>query len=209
MKLLIKLEARLSKEERKAIYRLQRSLFTWSSHLKKYLYYSSRPKWRLMLWEDNRLVGSVSVVKRRVSFAGQSLIIGGVGNLGVKREFQNKGYARFLLKRAKELIKKEEINLGLLFCGEDRTRLYKKVGYERMEKYATYYSGSKLKKERVAMFLPIHLTRKQTSCLKKKSCTSAEAPGNNYFALLAFFCSNSRRSQKIDLNFSFTEGRLS
>lgn len=167
MKLLIKLETKLNKKERSAIYNLQRSLFTWSEHLEKYLYYSSRPKWRLMLWKDNQMIGSVSILKRRVRLAEKHKIIGGVGNLGIKREFQGKGYAQFMLKKTKSFMKKKEIDFALLFCGEDRTGLYKKVGYQKMGRYVTYYSGSKLKKERVAMFLPIHLNKELSGYLKK------------------------------------------
>jgi predicted acetyltransferase len=167
MKLIIKLETKLNKKERGLIYSLQRSLFTWSEHLKKYLYYSSRPKWRFMLWKDKQMIGSVSILKRRVKLAGKRKIIGGMGNLGIKREFQGKGYAQFMLKRTRSFMEKKGIDFALLFCGKDRMKLYKKVGYQKMGKYVTYYSGSKLKKEMVAMFLPIHLSRDLSDYLKK------------------------------------------
>jgi len=168
MKVLIKLEAELNKNERKSIYALQRSLFTWSEHLKKYLYYSSCPKWRLMLWKGKQLIGSVSIVERKVKVGGKYKTAGGVGNLGIKKTQQGKGYARVLLKKARDLMEKEKIDFALLFCGEDRCGLYEKAGYKKMKKYVTYYSGSDLKKEPVAMFLPLNLTKKKINYLKRK-----------------------------------------
>ncbi len=168
MKVLIKPEAELNKKERRLIYALQRSLFVWSEHLKKNLYYSSRPKWRLMLWENNQLIGSVSIVERKIKLAGKYKTVGGVGNLGIKKELQGKGYARLMLKKAEGLMKKEKIDFSLLFCGKDRCGLYEKVGYEKMNKYATYFSGSKLNRESIVMFLPINLTKQEASYLKNR-----------------------------------------
>lgn len=168
MKILIKLETKLNKKERKLIYALQRSLFVWSKHLKKYLYYSSRPKWRLMLWENNQLIGSVSIVERKIKLVGEHKTIGGVGNLGVKREIQGKGYARLMLKKAEGFMKKKRINFALLFCRKDRAGLYEKVGYQKMNRHVTYYSGSELSKEKTAMFLPINLDKEEISYLKDK-----------------------------------------
>lgn len=168
MKILIRLETKLNKRERMLIYALQRSLFVWSKHLKKYLYYSSRPKWRLMLWENKQLIGSVSIVERRIKLIGKYKTVGGVGNLGIKKDFQGKGYARLMLKRAEDFMKKEKIGFALLFCGPDRIGLYKKAGYGKMDKYATYYSGSKLKKEPLAMFLPVNLSKEDANYLKNR-----------------------------------------
>jgi len=168
MQILIKLETKLNKKERGSIYALQRSLFVWSKHLKKYLYYSSRPKWRLMLWENNQLIGSVSIIKRKIKLGGRYKTIGGVGNLGVKKEFQGKECARLMLKKTEGFMKKEKIDFALLFCGKDRRGLYEKVGYEKMNKYATYYSGPKLNKEPIAMFLSINLTKEEISYLKDR-----------------------------------------
>jgi hypothetical protein len=72
-----------------------------------------------------------------------------------------------MLKRTRSFMEKKGIDFALLFCGKDRMKLYKKVGYQKMGKYVTYYSGSKLKKEMVAMFLPIHLSRDLSDYLKK------------------------------------------
>ena len=168
-KIVVKLEERLLKKERSAIYALQRSLFTWSEHLKKYLYYSSRPKWRILLWHNNQLVGSVSIVIRNVWVGKKRRQLGGIGNLGIREEFQGRGNAMVLLREVEKLLRKEKVDFALLFCDQDRKGFYKKAGYIELEKSATYYSGSKLKRDENPMLLPIILTKEEISFLTKNS----------------------------------------
>jgi hypothetical protein len=71
-----------------------------------------------------------------------------------------------MLKKAESFMRKKGYHLALLFCGDTRTRLYHKVGYIRMKKYVTYFSGSKLKKEPIALFFPIKLSDEEVTYLK-------------------------------------------
>ncbi|MDO8497346.1 MAG: GNAT family N-acetyltransferase [bacterium] len=166
-KYVIKEEKSLTRIERKSLYNLLPKLLIWSIHVKKYLYYSSRPKWRLMLFEDGELVGSLSIVKRKVNINHSQFYIGGIGNVGIKKEYQGKGLAQKMLTYAEQFMKRNDINFGLLFYDDKRIKLYSKVGYQKLHKEVTYFSKSKLKREPIAMLLPIKLNREDISSIRQ------------------------------------------
>lgn len=156
MKYIFKRENQLTKKEKKELHELLDNLLIWSIHIRKYLYWSSKPTWRVMLYENNDLVGSLSVVQRQVVHNGNRLNIAGVGNVGIKKEYQGKGYAQGMLKTVENKLMKN-FHCALLFCDEKRTKLYEKVGYLKIRKPVTYYSKSSLKKEPVSMILPMNM----------------------------------------------------
>lgn len=160
MEIQIKKEADLTKLERQKLRNLLTPLFSWSPEIKKQLYYSSKPKYRLLCFEDNELIGSLSIVERTILIPIH-LKIAGIGNVAVKQSHQRKGYATDMLQKAHQHLAKEQFNLSLLFCAPDHMDVYNKSGYIQLLKPVTFYAKSKLQKEETSLFYPINLSLEQ------------------------------------------------
>jgi len=109
-------------------------LFSFSYHfMESYrktgqLYYGSRPKWRLFLRDEDKLIGSLAIVERKLT-KPFPLKIGGIGALGIKGSHQNQGFGGMILTKAHELMKREGFDVSMLFCLEKLKGFYLKCGY--------------------------------------------------------------------------------
>lgn len=160
-KIVFKEEKSLNKKDKEALHLLLNPLFTWSVDVRKKLYYSSASRWRAMLYLNSNLIASLSIVSRRKIINCRPMLVGGIGNLGVVKKFQGKGYAARILELTKEFLRKKDVDFLLLFCGKDRVGLYLKCGYTQMKKSVSYYRGKQLKEEPVALFLPLNLSEEE------------------------------------------------
>jgi len=167
----IKEEQEITRNEREQLKQLLLPLFSWSYHFTQSyqknhtLYFSSKPQWRLFLYEEKTLVGSLSMVRRKVS-TPFPLWIGGVGSLGIKESHQGRGLAVCMLEQTHAFLKKQGIHLSLLFCIEEKRRLYEKAGYLQIQKPVTYFSKGKREEEPLAFFFPLLLSPEQTSTIQ-------------------------------------------
>lgn len=164
MEIQIKKEDDVTQLERQSLRNLLVPLFSWSPEIKKRLYYSSKPVCRLLAYDRDELIGSLSIVERYIS-KPFPLKIAGIGNVAVKQSHQRKGYATDMLQRAHQFLAKEQFNLSLLFCSPDIMEVYKKSGYILMYKPVTFYSKSKLQAEDTALIYPINLTTDQQNSI--------------------------------------------
>lgn len=171
-KCLIKKEDQLTPEEFKQLENLLVPLFSFSYHFTQSyqknhtLYYSSKPQWRFLLCDDGELVGSLSIVKRAIN-KPFPIVIGGVGNVGIKKSHQGQGLALLMLKKAHEFMKDKKINISLLFCTKERQGLYLKSGYIKTEKPVLFFSKGQQQEEPLALFLPLKITSEQTKDIQK------------------------------------------
>jgi predicted N-acetyltransferase YhbS len=162
----------LSKKDREQLRDLLVPLFSFSYHFTQSyqregrLYYSSKPKWRLLVKDGNELIGSLSIVERHIT-KPFDLTIGGIGNVGVAQNYQKKGLATGMLHEAHGFMKQKGINLSLLFCIERLKPVYIKAGYLQIKKPVTYIDGNgKPGKEELALFFPISLDRKTAALIQ-------------------------------------------
>lgn len=168
---LLKEENSLSLEDKRQLKELLVPLFSFSYHFSQSyhknhtLYYSSKPTWRILLYQRKELVGSLSIVVRRIN-QPFSLVIGGVGNVGINKSHQGKGLALFMLKKANEFMKDQKVNINLIFCTENKKDLYIKAGYHQLEKPVTFYTKGELTEESLALFVPISLGAKQVNYIQ-------------------------------------------
>ncbi|MCL5675685.1 MAG: GNAT family N-acetyltransferase [Patescibacteria group bacterium] len=129
-------EDRLTKEEKQLLTQLLVPLFSFSYHFSqsynknKQLYYSSKPRWQLLLYHGKELVGSLSIVKRHLP-KPFPVLVGGIGNLGIKENHQKKGLSLLMLKKTNEFMKKNGMQLSLLFCVEKLKGLNIKAGNQK------------------------------------------------------------------------------
>jgi len=160
MEIQIKKEPDITQFERLKLKNLLVPLFSWSLDIEKRLYYSSRPTWRLLAYDEDELIGSLSIVERHISKPSH-LKIAGIGNVAVRQSHQRKGYATNMLQKAHHFLVKEQFNLSLLFCAPDHMEVYKKSGYLQLHKPVTFYVKSELQTEDTALIYPINLNPDQ------------------------------------------------
>jgi len=128
--------------------------FTKSYQQKHVLYFSSKPKWRGFIYDNHELVGSLSIVERKLDNPF-TLVIAGIGNLGIKESHQSKGLALLLLEHANTFTKEKGFNISLLFCTPRLSKLYIKAGYTKIKQPVVYEENGKIEEEPTAFAYPI------------------------------------------------------
>jgi len=96
--------------------------------------------WRVLLWEDGRLVSHVSVMDRTIQVGGRPVHVAGIRSVMTLPEARGRGYASQLMARAAELIPREipSAEHGLLLCLDIRVPLYSRLGW-RVVDAPTYF----------------------------------------------------------------------
>ena len=95
--------------------------------------------WRLkdfhfLLYEDNKLVSHVGILKHFLSADGRSLTIGGISAVVTLMEARKKGYASLLLSHAARFLESEwNVDVGLLFCLPHMVSYYERLGWQLIE----------------------------------------------------------------------------
>lgn len=172
LRCLVKEEDQLTQEEIKQLEELLVPLFSWSYHFSQSfinnhtLYYSSKPKWRLLLYDGKELIGTLSIVERKIS-SHYPLIVGGLGNLCIKESHQGKNLSACIFKKVHEFMREEGINMSLLFCVERLKGLYIRLGYQQTVKPVLFHQEGKTEEESLALFYPISVTLEQVNTVKQ------------------------------------------
>lgn len=169
---IFKEEDSLLKEDKQQLEKLLVPLFSFSYHFTQSykkegkLYYSSKPKWRLLVKSNGELIGSLSIVKRHIK-EPSGLIVGGIGNVGVKETFQKQGLVTRMLNKSHLFMKKNGINFSLLFCIERLKSVYIKAGYRQIEKSVTFSDeNSRINKEELALFFPVLINKEDVTLIQ-------------------------------------------
>ena len=93
--------------------------------------------------DDDKIVGSVRLFKRKIYLDGNIIDAGGIGEVGVNPNYQKKGIATNLLNLAFEDMHNLNINLSFLFAS--RHSFYNRLGYELVS--YNYYKTKVIKSE--------------------------------------------------------------
>ncbi len=172
LKYFFKKEGNLSKEDRQQLEELLVPLLSFSYHFTQgykqegKLYYSSKPNWRLLVKNRHELIGSLSIVERRLE-KPFDLSVGGIGNLGVKNTYQKQGLATLMLEKSHLFMRARKLDLSLLFCVEKLKNFYLKVGYRQIKKPVVFTNeNDQTEKEELAFFFPILLDERTSSSLR-------------------------------------------
>ncbi len=122
------------KEERENLLSLLKSAFP-STEIEWFTpYYDGDPYYKLeytRVWEENGvLVSTVQIVKKILRIEDQTILLGGIANVGTHPDHREKGYATNLLRDSLKLMYEEGFHLSLLFTGIQP--FYERLGWREV-----------------------------------------------------------------------------
>jgi predicted acetyltransferase len=120
--------------------------------------------------DNNKIIGAVVILKRRIKFNNLDIILGGIGGVAVIRKYRRRGIATFMLKRAMGELKKAGCDLAYL-CAyiEKMGELYRSVGFMPLGRQYTFLdkTGNRYF-EADAMIAPVNSPEKFQAVLTGK-----------------------------------------
>jgi predicted acetyltransferase len=120
----------LSQTDREQIHRLDLLCFGQKGVDQEPIYYFAPTFKHILLFEDQHLVSYLRTVLREAKWAGNKILIGGIGSVETEPEYQGKGLAGIILEEAMKTLKEQNADFGLLQTNiEIGAKLYGKVGF--------------------------------------------------------------------------------
>ncbi len=112
---------------------LRRALFEWSDDpfQSKAWGLTWRPKeHHVLLYEEDRAVAHVGLVRATVLVGGVPLAVGGLGQVVTLPEFQGRGFGKACIQEAERVLREEwGLRHGLLFCFPRLKAFYEALGW--------------------------------------------------------------------------------
>ncbi|MGB9876847.1 MAG: GNAT family N-acetyltransferase [bacterium] len=122
------------KEEREQLLSLLKSAFPNTEIEWFPPYYDGDPYYKLeytRVWEENGvLVSTVQIVKKILRIGDQTILLGGIANVGTHPDHRGRGYATALLQDSIRLMNEEGYHLSLLFTGIQP--FYERLGWREI-----------------------------------------------------------------------------
>jgi len=129
---------------------------------KKSVYTNPELELCLLAYIDDRLVGHVSITKRKVVCDSKEYLVGGVGDVIITKQNRKKGFGKKIMEETNEVLKKRGFDLGLLFCHPNLDKFYTKSGWKKKRKGKVYAVKHGKKEDlRRTFFLPLKLSEKE------------------------------------------------
>jgi predicted acetyltransferase len=113
---------------------------------------------KIFAYNGSDIVGMLSLKKRNITFAGKSIVLGGIGGVCVAGNMRGKGIATQMLKNGLEVLKKEKCDIACLNVDlkKEAYKLYEKAGFTMMERPISFEnSKGEIKHDTGTMFIPL------------------------------------------------------
>ncbi|MCC5636957.1 GNAT family N-acetyltransferase [Nostoc sp. CHAB 5844] len=88
------------------------------------------PQWRLLVWDEKRLVSHLGIVIREAKLDGVLTRIGGIGGVMTSPEVRGQGYATIAIRRAAAFFDENDIAFALLVCRHELVFFYTYLGWQ-------------------------------------------------------------------------------
>lgn len=141
-----------------------RLLFGWGENIFGVLPHTMT--WRskdlhFVLYDDQKPVSHVGVLKHEISVGGDSVTVGGIGGVVTVPEAQKKGVAQHLVEHATSFLGRAwAVDAGLLFCLPKMESYYARLGWQTLEAPVTIEQpAGRIISPLPVMILPIRMTR--------------------------------------------------
>ena len=132
-------DSQLRRKEKEAFVRFVNQCFEKDEPEKRRTLYFSPTFRHLALFDGTLLVSYLRTIKRKTTFGGKPIVIGGIGAVSTRHAYRNQGYATQLLRDAMTLLKKEGADIGLLQTNPHKGEaLYARVGFFLAHKPYTF-----------------------------------------------------------------------
>ena len=99
-------------------------------------YFKQLPHFRLIAYEDERIIGQVGLDFRAMNMNGESIHVLGIIDLCVREEVRGRGVGRALMEKVIALGETYPIDFLLLFA--DRPDLYEHIGFHTVSNTCTW-----------------------------------------------------------------------
>ena len=99
-------------------------------------YFKQLPHFRLIAYEDERIIGQVGLDFRVMNMNGESIHVLGIIDLCVREEVRGRGVGRALMEEIIALGKEYSIDFLLLFA--DQPDLYERIGFHTVSNTCTW-----------------------------------------------------------------------
>lgn len=93
-------------------------------------YFKQLPHYRLLLKENDKLIGQLGLDYRVMSLNKKVIRVMGIIDLMIDKEFQGKGYGTKLLKEIDNITKNFSNNIDFLFLVADKHKFYESCGFK-------------------------------------------------------------------------------
>ncbi len=84
--------------------------------------------------DGTKIVSTIRVFHREIYFNGKVIKMGGIGEVSTNKEYRGQGLSTKLLEMAIDYMKDKNINVSLLFTGEDKITFYNRLGYQNTKR---------------------------------------------------------------------------
>lgn len=119
--------------------------------------YFSIPKAWLLVFEEDQIIGSIKLHKRKVKFDNKNVILGGLGGVCTRKDKRRLGIAAMMIEEGMKTLREWGCDIAYL-CANivESGSLYPRAGFVPMKKPYTYYGQSgKLYEETNGMIAPV------------------------------------------------------
>lgn len=119
--------------------------------------YFSIPKTWILAFEEDQIIGSIKLHKRKVRFNNKEVILGGLGGVCTRKDKRSLGIASMMVQKGMNILKEWECEVAYLCANiKESGSLYPRAGFVPLKKPYTYYGQSgKLYEETNGFIAPV------------------------------------------------------
>lgn len=161
IKIVVKKVENLNPKEKAIIKKFLIEVFADSIGYSDCVYTNPALELCILVFIKNDLVGHLGITRKIVRHNEKIYQIGGVGDVAVLKNKRNLGIGSLILNKCKQILKKNNFNLGLLFCHPDLYKYYSSCGWIQKENGLIYATVNGIEEDQMfTCFLPINLEQK-------------------------------------------------
>ncbi len=112
----------------------------------------------LFAFVGDEIISRAALFKREVKFAGEPIILGGIGGVCVGKNYRHHGVASSLVKRALIILREEGCDVACLNVDLEKKiySLYEKLGFTMMEREISFENvRGEVVRDKGTMFTPL------------------------------------------------------
>jgi predicted N-acetyltransferase YhbS len=161
IKIVVKKINTLNPKEKESIKKFLIEVFANSVGYSDCVYTSPDLELCILVYIKNNLVGHLGITRKTVNHNEKIYQIGGVGDVAILKNKRNLGIGSLILDKCNQTLKKNNFDLGLLFCHPDLYKFYSSGSWIQKENGLIYATVNGVKEDQMfTCFLPIKLDQK-------------------------------------------------